>query len=141
MPSSASTHAERNRLGGVGAREADTTSIPQLGKGVPDSVGLLQRPKTTGKTGGIVWSQRLSVPGQVYKVSRSSSAVEESRTRWLARLKIGSLYFKPLHLLLVLLNSILDTGIHHGLCEDPIFRGICHGLEGRGHRRRGWLLA
>lgn len=128
MPSSASTHAERNRLGGVGAREADTTSIPQLGKGVPDSVGLLQRPKTTGKTGGIVWSQRLSVPGQVYKVSRSSSAVEESRTRWLARLKIGSLYFKPLHLLLVLLNSILDTGIHHGLCEDPIFRGICHGL-------------
>lgn len=58
-------------------------------------------------------------------------ADEESRTWWLAGLGIGSLYFKPLHLLLVLLNSILDSGIHHGLREDPILRGICHGLVGK----------
>lgn len=41
---------------------------------------------------------------------------------WLAGLGIGSLYFKPLHLLLVLLNSILHTGIHHSLREDSILR-------------------
>lgn len=28
----------------------------------------------------------------------------------------------------MLLNSILDTSIHHGLREDPILRGIRHGL-------------
>lgn len=64
-------------------------------------------------------------------MSRSGSAAEESRTHWLAGLSIRSLYFKPLHLLLVLLNGVLHTGIHHGLCEDTILRGICHGLVGK----------
>lgn len=31
----------------------------------------------------------------------------------------------------MLLNSILDTSIHHGLREDPILRGIRHGLVGK----------
>lgn len=41
---------------------------------------------------------------------------------WLAALGIWSLYFKPLHFLLMLLNSILHTGIHHSLREDSILR-------------------
>lgn len=53
---------------------------------------------------------------------------------WLAGLRVRSLYFKPLHLLLVLLDSILHTGIHHSLREDPILRRICHGLVERGCR-------
>lgn len=63
-------------------------------------------------------------------MSRSGSAAEASRTCWGAGLSIGPLCVKPLHLLLVLLNSILHSGIYHGLREDPIFRGICHGLVG-----------
>jgi hypothetical protein len=31
----------------------------------------------------------------------------------------------------VLLNSVLDTGIHHGLSEDSVLRGIRHGLAGK----------
>ena len=40
----------------------------------------------------------------------------------LVGLGIGSLYFKPLHLLLVLLHSILHTGIHQSLREDSVLR-------------------
>ena len=29
----------------------------------------------------------------------------------------------------MLLDGILNPGVHHGLSEDPVLRGICHGLE------------
>lgn len=53
MPPSASTQSQRR--GGVGGREADTSSIPQLRRGIWSNVDLLQRSKKTGKEGA-VWS-------------------------------------------------------------------------------------
>lgn len=51
MLPSAST--QRDRLGGVGGREADTSSIPQLGRGIWGNDDLLQRSKKTGKGGAV----------------------------------------------------------------------------------------
>ena len=41
---------------------------------------------------------------------------------------LAPLCLQPLHLLPVLLDGILNPGVHHGLSEDPVLRGICHGL-------------
>lgn len=51
MPPSASTQSQRQ--GGVGGREADTSSIPQLRRGIWSNVDLLQRSKKTGKEGAV----------------------------------------------------------------------------------------
>lgn len=55
----------------------------------------------------------------------------------LASIWPGSLSLQPLHLLLVLLDGVLDPGVHHGLGEDPVLRGIGHGLEGEAALRQG----
>lgn len=57
--------------------------------------------------------------------------------RGLAALGPGSLGLQPLHLLLVLLDGVLDPGIHHGLGEDPVLRGVRHGLAGRASTEAG----
>lgn len=50
------------------------------------------------------------------------------RERGLAALGPGALGLQPLHLLPVLLDGVLDPGVHHGLGEDPVLGGIRHGL-------------
>lgn len=49
----------------------------------------------------------------------------------LATLGPITLRLQPLHLLPVLLNGVLHPSIHHGLGEDPVLRGVCHGLAGK----------
>lgn len=61
MPPSAST--QRDRLGGVGGREADTSSIPQLGRGIWGNDDLLQRSKKTGKGGAVSVVLETGCPG------------------------------------------------------------------------------
>lgn len=92
-----------------------------------------QQPLASGKRGCLgagasFWRHHMaSVP----QVSRPSSLGPCTREQGLAALKPSSLSLQPLHLLLVLLDGILDPGIHHGLGEDPVLRGVCHGLVGK----------
>lgn len=71
------------------------------------------------------------LPSQYAPGSRPSS-LRLCTWEWeLAALRPGSFRLHPLHLLPVLLDGVLDPGVHHGLSEDPVLGGICHGLAGR----------
>ena len=95
--------------------------------------GCAAPPLTSGRHGQ-------EVPRPVCPSAPGSRPCSGSPSTWkqgLAAIRPSSLRLQPLHLLLVLLDGVPDPGVHHGLGEDSVLRGIRHGLAGRERAEAG----